>query len=228
MLSDRILMSDFGNKCDDTTGSAGECNLIAGDMDMGYFGLVPSSSLWNATEILNQFGFSTTNILFNADGWFKFAYNGKILFIRKRPISSFSNFHVNMHTLNEKNLIYGSSDSIMEKEGVKYILRLPTGLSRSPNIVAPFYPDDAIGSEMNLFNNLMNGNWDVLSPSSLRYEGSNNSGAITVTQNYGTTNSSYISRWATSGDIDANKVAQIGYTESNYKYGWRPLLEVIK
>ena len=228
MLADRVRMGVYSGGCDDTSGSPGECNLIAGNMDAGYFGLVNASELWNSSELLSMFGFRSSAILFDNDGWFKFAHKGKVLFIRRRPIASFSSGNVNIGTLRKKELIYGLNK--IDKNGITYKVRLPTGLRRSPSSIGGFTNQDAIGSEMSdLFKPLMNGEWANYTPANLRYEGANSSaGSFTVTQNYGSIRQRFIYRWAESLNSSDDRVDEMGELDSNYKYGWRPVLEVVE
>lgn len=70
---------------DDKTGSPGPKNLIAGDMNAGYFGVVPASELFTGAEISSACGITAGTLQFNTDGWLKFAIDGKIVFKSQKP-----------------------------------------------------------------------------------------------------------------------------------------------
>lgn len=123
---------------DDLTGSPGSPFLIAGDMQEGFFGEVPSSELITGDALASQVGISQGNSQHSAAGWLKFAWKGKILFIAKKPIRN----SISWDAINTAKCVYGDSeDKTVEIGGLTYKVRLMRALepSNDPKTVASAY-----------------------------------------------------------------------------------------
>lgn len=113
---------------DDLTGSPGSPFLIAGDMQEGFFGEVPSSELITGDALASQVGISQGNSQHSAAGWLKFAWKGKILFIAKKPIRN----SISWDAINTAKCVYGDSgDKTVEIGGLTYKVRLMRALEPS-------------------------------------------------------------------------------------------------
>lgn len=112
--------------------------LEAGDTESGFYGEVTGNELISGSDLTTQLGISFGDEL-NADpDWLKFAYQGQILFIAKRPLRhSFS-----WSQLTGDDLIYGAEgDAQLTIDEVTYRVRLMTGGNGDPS--------DGAGGEWN-------------------------------------------------------------------------------
>ena len=73
---------------DDKWTDIGSKFLVGGDMQAGYFGIVPASELITGDALATLVGISAGTSQFSNEGWLKFAYQGKILFVAKKTIRS--------------------------------------------------------------------------------------------------------------------------------------------
>lgn len=113
---------------DDKSGSPGNKNLIAGDMQEGFFGEVSSSELITGDALASQVGISQGNSQHSTAGWLKFAWKGKILFIAKKPIRN----SISWDAINTAKCVYGDSgDKTVEIGGLTYKVRLMRALEPS-------------------------------------------------------------------------------------------------
>jgi hypothetical protein len=84
----------------------GNQTLLAGDLNMGYYGLISPNDFvdWNA---INDFAGLTvgTRSTTELQNWFKFAYKGKILFVPRQPIAGAGG--LNWSVLYTAGLVYG-------------------------------------------------------------------------------------------------------------------------
>ena len=116
---------------DDPSGSPGSPNLIAGDMNAGFFGEVPASELFTASEIASACGISQGTAQFENEPWLKFALDGKILF---RPRKSIRH-SISWNSINTANCVYGGSEGKrVTKDGQTYIVRLMKGALTDPSL----------------------------------------------------------------------------------------------
>ena len=109
---------------DDWTGAPGAKKLIAGDMNAGFFGEVPSEDFISGDEI-TKLAFGATNGYSKnlQEPWLKFAYKGKVQFIAKKVVRG----RVSYQELLERNLVYG--DKTFVERGLKYKIRLIKGVA---------------------------------------------------------------------------------------------------
>jgi len=102
-----------------------------GTMEEGFFGEVPASELFSASEIASACGISQGVAQFENEPWLKFVIDGKIIFKPRKPIRH----TISWDTINAANCVYGGSEGKrVTKNGQTYIVRLMKG---------------AIGSEWN-------------------------------------------------------------------------------
>ena len=108
----------------DMSTGAGSQELIAGDLERGFYGEVPASEIFTAEELSDLLGITQGNIQFNDTPWLKFAYKGKTLFRPKKAFRS----HISWDHINSKGAVYGGK--VVEHEaGYRFDVRLVRGIS---------------------------------------------------------------------------------------------------
>lgn len=126
----------------DNTNAPGPKYAIAGSWDAGFFGKVPASELITGDALASMIGLSAGTAQFSNEPWLKFAYQGKILFVAKKPFR----YSLSWTDINAANAVYG--DRTVTIGGLTYKVRLMRGAENDPSN----YTDndrDAIGSEWN-------------------------------------------------------------------------------
>lgn len=78
--------------------------LIAGDMDAGFFGEVSSGALIGESALSKAVGLNRGIPLEENPGWLKFIYEGKIIYIAKRPLR----YSTSWEDLYQAGLVYGT------------------------------------------------------------------------------------------------------------------------
>ena len=127
---------------DDATDSPGPKMLIGGTMAAGYFGTVPSSEFISGEALAAEVGVSQGTAQHSNVDWFKFAYEGEILF---RPMRAIRH-SVTWNALDVAGCIYGNTTITID--GLTYRVRLMRGALTNPSNYTD--PDrGAIGSEWN-------------------------------------------------------------------------------
>lgn len=127
---------------DDPSGSPGSGFLIGGDMTEGFFGEVASAELITGDALASEVGISAGTSQNSTAGWLKFALDGKILFVAKKPIRH----TISWNNINAANCVYGGKTVVIG--GLTYKVRLMKGAEVDPfNYEAT--DRDAIGSEWN-------------------------------------------------------------------------------
>ncbi|MCF6464215.1 head completion/stabilization protein [Clostridium sp. Cult1] len=225
---------------DDKSGSPGNTKLIAGDWNAGYFGEVPGSELITGYDLANTIGLSKGYGQFGeTESWLKFAYQGKIQFIAKKPFR----YNLSWGDIDNVNAVYG--DKTIRINGLTYKVRLMRGANNDPAAsktgVAMHY------SEWNrlmlpIHEQAINKNW----PDSINVE----SDIPVWSHNYGTgqngmytnddlhVNGGNGSRcWCQESFVDASGRLLRGGTRitqsssdvmSSLYTGWRPVLELVE
>ena len=123
MLADRVRMASGGGK--DT--GPGSKKLIAGDMNAGFFGVVPASELFTGAEISSECGITQGTLQFSDVGWLKFAIDGEIIFRSQKPYRhSISYNHINI-----KGCVHGETQ--VSKNGINYKVTLMKGALTDPS-----------------------------------------------------------------------------------------------
>lgn len=106
----------------------GPQELIAGDLEHGFYGEVPASELWTGTELSALLGITQGTIQFDDTPWLKWAYQGKTLF---RPKKAFRH-SISWNHLNEKGVVYGGK-TITHENGYSFDVRLMKGALTDPS-----------------------------------------------------------------------------------------------
>lgn len=94
--------------------------LLFGDLQLGYYGRIPSSKLINGNDLAALCTLTTGTPVYNDTEWFKFAYKGKTLFFSSRILRHTLSFT----ELESKGLIAGRTVTI---GGKQYKVRVPSG-----------------------------------------------------------------------------------------------------
>ena len=126
MLADRVRMGSGKSEFKDIWGTPGSAKLIAGDGEAGFFGEVPASELITGDALASMVGISTGTSQFSSEGWLKFAYQGKIQFVAKKPIRH----SIRRMDINSANCVYG--DKTVTIGGLTYKVRLMRGANTDP------------------------------------------------------------------------------------------------
>lgn len=136
---------------------------IAGNFNQGYFGEVPMSAVMQGVDLASYLGLSEGTSV-NADTpWLKFALNGKILFIPKKPLRT----DISWQALYQAGAVYGletgtgvqplpSSSPVQQTKrittaGGHFRVRLPTGSNTNP-----YTGNGAAGTSVSEWTLLMN------------------------------------------------------------------------
>jgi hypothetical protein len=114
-------VSGMPTLADDTSGSAGNDMLVAGTMEAGYFGTVPSSEFFTGSEIASEVGISEGALQHDTTDWIKYAYKSKICFTPLKPIRR----QISYDTINAAKCVDGTTKVV--KNQIEYSVRLMTG-----------------------------------------------------------------------------------------------------
>lgn len=102
----------------------GPNKLIAGNLERGFYGEVPSSEIISGDALAELVDMAKSTTSINSDTpWLKWAYKGKVLFRPKKPIR----FVTSWKRLNNRGLVYGEKE--IEIGGYLYKVRLMKGIS---------------------------------------------------------------------------------------------------
>ncbi len=121
----------------------GPTTLSEGDTTAGFYGEVPSSELIQPTDLSQRLGISEGNII-NEDEtltWLKFSFQGKTIYIVKRPIRS----HISWQAIYQAGAVYGDDTNGISPSGTArlqdavvtigsniYRVRLLSGVNQDP------------------------------------------------------------------------------------------------
>lgn len=104
----------------------GPSDLIAGDMQAGYFGVVPASELFTGTQLASQVGITQGTSQFNDVGWLKFAIDGKIIFKSQKTYRH----SISWDHIDSKGAVDGTKQ--VSKDGTDFKVRLMKGANKDP------------------------------------------------------------------------------------------------
>ncbi|ASV44501.1 hypothetical protein PBI_SCTP2_486 [Salicola phage SCTP-2] len=154
----------------------GPTELIAGDMQAGFFGEVLASELFTGPELASEINLTAGIAQYDNEPWLKFAYKGEILYVAKKPYRH----TVSWDDIQAVDAVYGGeNDAEVGKSGYNFKVRLLKGASNDPTSWddsgtddegasnSRYDPVESIGSE---WNNLI---YKVHEYSPVNQEGSN-------------------------------------------------------
>lgn len=111
------------NITEDPYNSPGTGFIIGGNIQQGFFGVVPASELITGVALASLVGISQGTSQFSDEGWLKFAYQGKIQFVAKKPIRH----SISWDAINTADCVFGTKT--VKIGGLTYKVRLMrTGL----------------------------------------------------------------------------------------------------
>lgn len=91
----------------------GPKQLVAGDYQLGFFGEVTSAELIDGDMLATETGFSAGISQHATTGWLKFAHQGKILYVAKKPLRH----TVSWDDIYQAGLVYGTDDTGLTPTG---------------------------------------------------------------------------------------------------------------
>lgn len=104
----------------------GPSNLVGGDMQAGYFGIVPAAELYTGDELATAVGITQGTSQFSNEGWLKFAIDGKIIYKSKKPFRH----SISWDHIDSKGCVDGTKT--VTKDGVTYEVTLMKGANKDP------------------------------------------------------------------------------------------------
>ena len=208
---------------------------IAGNLNAGYFGEVPMASLMGATDLATYIGLTEGTPVNATTTWLKFALNGKILFVPKKPLRT----NVSWQAIYQAGAVYGletgtgvqslpSNSPVQQTKRITtanghFRIRLPQGANANP--YTGNGSSEASASEWTLLLNRVSESapaatrWAAFSNDDLGIETS----AASWCQEYASFNTAARVCRGVSG-----AVANIGSNPGNGAlHHWRPVLEFI-
>lgn len=233
---DKTVWASF----DDMIGAPGNRTLLAGNMQAGWFGEVPSSSFITGDELALKVGISSGTSQYSSEPWLKFAYEGSVLLIAKKPIRYFISWEI----INDANCVYG--DKTVEIKTKKYKVMLMRGIGEDvqPNPKTLYRASNGVACQNSMWNKLMlpihqnapsnwsnkdnvktpTENWNVgYTDADLIVNYNSGDGYCTICQEMVEYNNYYSTRGGNSIS-DASRVREGLRSKS---YGWRPCLQLI-
>lgn len=115
---DTVLWPSF----DDVIGAPGNRKLLAGNMQAGWFGEVPSSDFITGDALAKLVGITAGTSRYSNEPWLKFAYKDSVLLVSKKSIR----YRISWDDINEANCVYG--DKIVTIKDRKYKIMLMRGI----------------------------------------------------------------------------------------------------
>lgn len=148
MCEDKVLW-EFPQ--DDKIGAPGNRTLLAGNMDAGWFGEVPSSDFITGDELAKKIGLTAGNSQYSNEPWLKFAYKREVHLVAKKPFR----YSISWTAINAVNAVYG--DRLIEIKGKKYAVMLMRGTGEDvqpdPKTIINRY--NGIANHNSMWNKLM-------------------------------------------------------------------------
>lgn len=124
----------------------GPQSLIAGDMQVGFFGEVPSSEFITGDSLCQKIELTAGTSQYSTTSWLKFAYRGDIVFISKKPIR----YRLSWDQINSIGAVFG--EKVVEIQGKKFKCTLIKGKTEGT-------PNNAFGDKGTQVRNSM---WNLL------------------------------------------------------------------
>ena len=102
--------------------------------DTGYFGIVPTTSLATGSELATAIGLSAGVAQNDTEGYLKFYWHGKVLFIGKKSYRH----TITWDSIKAANAVFGidlggSGKKVFSKNGINYKVALMTGSGKAPS-----------------------------------------------------------------------------------------------
>lgn len=137
----------IGDTISDDINSPGPSDLIAGNIDAGYYGEVDSSELITGDSLSSSVGISQGNTVTNTPNWIKCSSGGAIIYIAKMPIRN----SISWDTLNNAGVVFGTKE--ITYNDLTYKVRLLRACDQNPG-------SEGGGELTDLFTKTIDGSWD--------------------------------------------------------------------
>lgn len=95
--------------------------LIAGTLEQGYYGEVPTTEFITGNQLASEIGLTTGTSINSEAGWLKFSLDNKTLYVAKKPFR----YKLNWDQLNARGAVFGTVQ--VEINGKLYKVRLLKG-----------------------------------------------------------------------------------------------------
>jgi len=198
----------------DPYGTPGPQIIKVGDLDFGYFGFVSAAELITGNTLASNISLSAGTAQFSDAGWFKWAYNQKILFAAKKSFRhsiSWDQIHAIGAVFGTKTVSIG---------GKTYKARLLTGGNGQPASEG--------GGEWNMVMYGVHQNylppWDYYNDQDLQTHNSYGNGSYSWCQETGSADASFrVYR----GFFGVSAFGAYLSSSAGTDYGWRPVLELL-
>lgn len=219
----------YRNIIRETISGPGPKQLIAGDMNAGFYGDVSSGDLIDGNSLAQEINFTAGTSKDAYIGWLKCSIDNKTIYIAKRTLRS----DIAWGDMYSSNIVYGpeeTNENITEItiDGKVYVVRLMKGANEDPTTLSPNDNwDDPSEANQSEWKKLMqpleqNSQWGAYPSDSLGF--TNSTGNQTWCQETTSSNSNYHVLRGVNNSLDL-------YTrddENNLSLrGWRPVLELI-
>lgn len=207
----------------------GPQELLAGDSSAGFYGEVPVEELIDGAALALETGLSAGTPINTTEPWLKFAYQGKTLFIAKKPYRH----SLNWEDLYRAGLVYGTDDfgtnpltnpvtqrKVIEVGSEQYIVRLPRGGDTDPT--------DTIGGEWadllyRVWDSSGSGDWYNYTSTDIMVNSQTGLGQVSWCQETYTGHPTYRLRL-----LNSNwEIREVYNYVRRSDYGWRPVLELV-
>lgn len=214
--------------------SAKGTGLLYGTVDAGYFGLVPSAELITGGALATAIGLTAGTAQNNTEGWLKFSYNKKILYIAKK---SFRN-NLTWNDIYKTGAVYGNDgigrnpagvtakiqDARVVIGGSTYRVRLMRASTVDVTPTTPNQSGEVDNLIRRLFKGTPNGSWPTFTNIELGGLGTGVGSFSWVQETYATDTANRLQFFdmTPSGSFSQAQSASL----DSY-YSWRPVLELI-
>jgi len=204
---------------------------IRGNFKDGYFGSVPQADMFTDAELMTASGSGGTRIGVTTK-WFKYAIDGKILFLPDGPVA----YNLSWETLYQKGLVYGvdgpgfapspvgspvNQMKTVQKNEHQFVVRLPVGTNNPTEALAATRPTDQSEWDRMHYPTVLaqadsRMKWDDLSHDNMQ------KGQSTILcADIGTTTATRATRGAPNA---VSGISNIALTSSGY---WKPVLQLV-
>ena len=254
----RVFTVDAANRvkatpseADDVWGTPGAGYLLAGDMAEGFFGEVSQGDFITFADLTTACSITQGTAYNASEPWLKFAYNGIIQFVPRKPIRH----SISWDHLNTKKCVYGDSGDTVVQIGDHYFkVRLFRALepSNDPKTTASAtsgvvcygsewnrlmcriheqaydeswaYPSNVESPIAPLMHSLGSGNQGLYTDADLLTHSNHGSGCYSWCQEMSTSSTNRLSRGFNGVSYSLNSASST--TSANR--GWRPALELVQ
>lgn len=220
----------------DFTTTVDSTELIAGDLEAGFYGEVPAKDFITGDEFCSMIEITEGTSQFSDEPWLKFSYLGEPVFVSKKPIR----YKISWNHINEKGCVFG--EKIVTIKGKRYKVTLLKGKKEGMQDDATAYDGAILHNSMwnrlmgqisekapdnwnypsNMENTLVNWGINYTSDDLGNENGMFYKGCSSWCQDYGHTN---LRLTRGLGDVSASSAARSSGDDN--RYGFRPALILI-